>query len=114
MGLEDCTQEKLFCKKFGFEIAESNCKNSMFDYMVLGNKIEIPKTYTAAMTMLQGKPIIDQDWIIECLREGKVLDHSKFQMKYDATFRKSNEILSHPHHFIRIACKAKIFHRQRV
>ena len=73
--LENCHQN--FCK---------------LDFMILETD-EIPRTYTSAIAMLQGKSLINKDWITASLREDRVLDYSKFQVNYDTNFRTSNFVL---------------------
>jgi len=52
---------------------------------MMGKKCQ--KNLRTAYTMVRNKPIISKAWFEESLKQGKVLDHKKYQFSYDAKIR---------------------------
>jgi len=89
---ENSGKAKEFCEKFGLKFLEDEVRNLSRAEMLVYEGKEMPHNLRTAYTMVRNKPIISKAWFDDCLKQGKVVDHKKYQRDYDAKVRQGRGV----------------------
>jgi len=76
-------EAKAFCENFGLQYIEENISNlSDFEFVVCPFN-QLPKGYTLAFAMLQGKTILRKEWIEDSLINNEPQDIESYKIIYN-------------------------------
>ena len=76
--------------KFNYHFLKDELPNvPSLDILVYSGS-QLPKNYRVAFSMMKEKPIINNDWIEDSLKENRLGEIENYKLKYQISIRKGN------------------------